>query len=311
MFGLSNPAIMNKTQFKYLWHIIAVSFVFLFLQFVADYLDYKATSDVLNSTNSRVVEASLWKQLSQQFYIFQHFIVLIFIGLEIKKPKAGLISLLVFVILWEILIFAKLPSNWFSLLKYIPVFAALLVFSEIVQFNLKQKLRFVLGIAVMFFGIPKSISAIFNHFDNTLLGEIWRDLTDKNYLIQGGGDYVFYSLDYLLELLFTIPLLYIYGMMIYKLISKNSSIKDLNQIQIGDFHLSKLKTIVIYFYSHFGILLISIGITFSIGEMFILRERVLNYLNPFAFHLYLNISIAFFLFYFCCFYSENLRLVIF
>src|SRR5690606_29468098 len=98
----------------------------------------------------------------------------------------------------------------------------------------------------------------------------------------------------LLELLFTIPLLYIYGMMIYKLISKNSSIKDLNQIQIGDFHLSKLKTIVIYFYSHFGILLISIGITFSIGEMFILRERVLNYLNPFAFHLYLNISIAFF-----------------
>ena len=285
---------MNKIQYKFLWHIIAVSFVFLFLQYIANYLDYKATADVLNSTNSRVVEASLWKQLSGQFYIFQYFIVFIFIGLEIKNLKAGLISFLIFVVLWGILIFVKLPSSWFSLLKYIPVLAALFVFSEIVKFNLKQRLGFTLGIALMFFGISKFTSAIFNHFDNTLLGEVWQDLTNSHYLLRAGGDYMFYSLDYLLELLFTIPLLYIYGTMFFQFISKMNSIRDFNLIQTGEFQLSKLKAIVIYFYSHFGIFLVSLGITFSIAEMFILKEQVPNYLSPFVFHLYLNISIAVF-----------------
>lgn len=244
---------MEKIQFKYLWITVAVSVFMYFLFFI------------LNSVQSNVFSNFLSIEL---FHILYYSFPILFLGLDLKNWKTALAGFIIFLVVWSICVYIPIFKEWIAVLRYLPAIFGFFVLAYFSDLSIKRKWIFTLTASLLFWGVGGTISSVFNHFDRTIVGNLIEDLVRNSELTQIPNN---------LDFIFELPLIYIFGLCLFQFISEFKSFKELNSINVDNQSLSKSKSIAIFFYGHFGTLLVSIGIFYSIFQMFVLKERFEKY----------------------------------
>lgn len=283
---------MKQLNFRFLWLTILVAVIYIFLQYLGQVFDYRNEVEAFKN-NQSVVRASYWFVLIDQLSIFVYFIPVLFMGIESKYKKAGIIAFLTYSCLWILFIMLKINPQWMGFLRYLPACLGIVIFAVLTKLPSKGKIYFILLGSFLFWGVYRFISPVFNKLSDTVFGKLLSDVTNRHYFLQVGGDYRTTSLDYILGTFFSLPLLYISFVWLYNFISGLQSKDDFNQIIIGNCNLPKAKNIMIYFFAHFGTFLFSLGIFFWVLEILILHDRgMTQYLQPLGFHLFFNAFIG-------------------